>query len=59
MMAWAAGIGALSVYFGLLVSYHWDWAAGASVVVVAVAFFFAVLIVVEIRRALAERREPA
>ena len=50
MMAWAAVIGSVSVYLGLLISYHWDWAAGASVVVVAVAVFFVVLVVVEVRR---------
>lgn len=42
MMLWAAGIGSLSVYAGLLISYHFDLAAGASVVVVAVAIFFVV-----------------
>jgi ABC-type Mn2+/Zn2+ transport system permease subunit len=45
MMAWAAGIGSLSVYIGLLVSYHFDLSAGATVVFVTVAAFFAVLVV--------------
>jgi ABC-type Mn2+/Zn2+ transport system permease subunit len=59
MMLWAALIGSLSVYVGLLISYHWDWAAGASVVVVAVAFFFAVLIVVEVNRSWSSRSVTA
>jgi ABC-type Mn2+/Zn2+ transport system permease subunit len=45
MMAWAAAIGSLSVYVGLLVSYHFDLSAGATVVFVTVAAFFVVLIV--------------
>lgn len=51
MMTWAALFGSVSVYAGLLISYHADWAAGASVVVVAVGLFFAVLAMVETRRA--------
>lgn len=42
MMGWAAGIGALSVYLGLLVSYHFDVAGSASIVVIAVLAFFVV-----------------
>ncbi len=59
MMLWAAVIGSLSVYIGLLISYHWDWAAGASVVLVASSLFFAVLLVVEVRRSLSSRSVPA
>jgi ABC-type Mn2+/Zn2+ transport system permease subunit len=59
MMLWAAIIGSLSVYVGLLISYHWDWAAGASVVVVAVACFFMVLIVVEVNRSWSSRNVSA
>ncbi len=40
MMLIAAAIGSVSVYLGLLASYHFDLAAGASVVLVAVALFF-------------------
>ena len=40
MMAVAAVTGSVSVYGGLLLSYHADLAAGASVVLVAVAGFF-------------------
>jgi len=42
---WAVGIGALSVYLGLLASYHERWAAGATMVVVSVLIFFVVLAV--------------
>lgn len=41
-MALAAGIGAISVAAGLLLSYHFDLAAGAAIVLVAVAAFFAI-----------------
>jgi ABC-type Mn2+/Zn2+ transport system permease subunit len=40
MMAAAAGIGAFSVYAGLLVSYHFDLAAGAAITLVATVVFF-------------------
>jgi zinc/manganese transport system permease protein len=42
MMAWAAGFGSLSVYFGLLISYYFDLAAGASIVLVGTLLFFIV-----------------
>jgi ABC-type Mn2+/Zn2+ transport system permease subunit len=45
MMAWAAALGSLSVYTGLLLSYHYDLSAGASVVFVAVCIFFVVLLI--------------
>ena len=57
MMLWGAAIGSLSVYVGLLISYHFNLAAGASVVVVAVAIFFVIFTVqatlqaVDLRRA--------
>ena len=44
-MLLAAVIGSASVVAGLLVSYHFDLAAGASIVLVAVAAFFAVFVV--------------
>lgn len=56
MMLWAALVGSLSVYLGLLISYHWDWAAGASVVVVATTIFFVVLFAVEAKRSWREHR---
>jgi ABC-type Mn2+/Zn2+ transport system permease subunit len=59
MMLWSAALGALSVYVGLLVSYHFDLAAGASIVVVAVGIFFAVFSWQAIAQTLADRRpEP-
>jgi ABC-type Mn2+/Zn2+ transport system permease subunit len=42
MMIWASAFGTLSVYFGLLVSYHFKLAAGASIVLVATLVFFVV-----------------
>jgi ABC-type Mn2+/Zn2+ transport system permease subunit len=42
MMAWAAVFGTLSMYLGLLVSYHFNLAAGASVVLITVVLFFIV-----------------
>jgi ABC-type Mn2+/Zn2+ transport system permease subunit len=44
MMACAAVIGVLSVLAGMLLSYHYDLAGGASIVLVEVAAFFIVLI---------------
>jgi ABC-type Mn2+/Zn2+ transport system permease subunit len=44
MMAGAAVLGAASVAAGLLVSYHHDLAAGASIVLVEVAAFFLTLV---------------
>jgi ABC-type Mn2+/Zn2+ transport system permease subunit len=59
MMLWSAALGALSVYVGLLISYHFDLAAGASIVVVAVGMFFVVFSWQAISHALAARRpEP-
>lgn len=49
MMAIAAVVGALSSYFGLLASYHFGWAAGASVVLCAVTCFFIVLFATRLR----------
>jgi ABC-type Mn2+/Zn2+ transport system permease subunit len=44
MMAWAALFGALSMYTGLLLSYHLNLAAGASIIMVAVVIFFIVFV---------------
>jgi len=49
MMLWAALTGSLATYIGLLLSYHYAWAAGASVVLVAVAMFFVVLLITSFR----------
>jgi ABC-type Mn2+/Zn2+ transport system permease subunit len=50
MMAGAAVLGAASVAAGLLVSYHHDLAAGASIVLVEVAAFFLTLVGAGVRR---------
>ena len=55
MMVWAALTGSLATYIGLLLSYHYSWAAGASVVLVAVAMFFAVLVITSVRARLKAR----
>ena len=49
MMAWAAGFGSLSMYAGLLISYHFNLAAGASVIMVATLIFFTVFIIQNVR----------
>jgi len=49
MMIWAALIGMLSVYTGLLVSYHFNFAAGSSIVLMATLIFFGVLVVKNIQ----------
>ena len=50
MIAWAVGIGTVSVYIGLLLSYHYDLSAGATVVFVTVCAFFIVLLIQAIRQ---------
>jgi ABC-type Mn2+/Zn2+ transport system permease subunit len=50
MMAVAAGLGMASVAAGLLLSYHYDLAAGASIVLVEVVAFFVALTVQSLRR---------
>ena len=42
MIAWAALFGTLSVYAGLLLSYHFDLAAGASIILTTIFIFFMV-----------------
>jgi ABC-type Mn2+/Zn2+ transport system permease subunit len=49
MMAWAIVFGILSMYFGLLLSYHFNLAAGASIILVTVVVFFIVFTVQNIR----------
>jgi ABC-type Mn2+/Zn2+ transport system permease subunit len=44
MMVWAAVFGAISVYLGLLASYHFNLAAGATIVLVATLIFFIVFL---------------
>jgi ABC-type Mn2+/Zn2+ transport system permease subunit len=50
MMAWAALFGILSMYSGLLISYHFDLAAGAAIILVAIAIFFIVFIIQNVRQ---------
>lgn len=45
MMVVATVVGVVSTYLGLLASYHFDWAAGASVVLSSILIFFTVLVV--------------
>lgn len=49
MMVWAAAIGAVSTYLGLLLSYHADVAAAATIVLVATGIFFIVLGITHVR----------
>ncbi|MBI2858106.1 MAG: metal ABC transporter permease [Chloroflexi bacterium] len=49
MMAWAVFFGILSMYAGLLVSYHFNFAAGASIVLTTTIIFFLVFTVVNFR----------
>jgi ABC-type Mn2+/Zn2+ transport system permease subunit len=50
MMLWASVVGIVSTYLGLLASYHFSWAAGASVVLTAVAIFLVVLTGVSLKK---------
>lgn len=50
MMAWATGFGVLSMYTGLLISYHFNLAAGAAIILVTTLIFFIVFIVQNMRR---------
>ena len=52
MMATAAGIGVASVALGLVLSFHYDTAAGATMAGTAVLVFFVVLAGTEVLRAL-------
>jgi ABC-type Mn2+/Zn2+ transport system permease subunit len=42
MMMWAALFGMVSMFSGLLISYYFDFAAGASIILVAIVLFFIV-----------------
>lgn len=50
MMMWAALFGILSMYFGLLISYHFNLAAGAAIILVAVIIFFIIFIIQNLRQ---------
>jgi ABC-type Mn2+/Zn2+ transport system permease subunit len=49
MILWAVIFGILSMYFGLLLSYHLNLAAGAAIVLVTVAIFFIIFVLQNIR----------
>jgi ABC-type Mn2+/Zn2+ transport system permease subunit len=59
MMAWAALFGIVSMYSGLLISYHFDLAAGAAIILVAIVIFFIVFIAQNIRQRRIVRPEVA
>lgn len=60
MVAWAVVFGVLSMYFGLLLSYHFNLAAGAAIILVAVVIFFIVFIFQNVRnRKIAVSKELA
>jgi ABC-type Mn2+/Zn2+ transport system permease subunit len=59
MMFWAVIFGVLSMYSGLLISYYFNLAAGASIILVAVAIFFIVFIIQNIRTRQAFSRRAA
>ncbi len=44
MMIWAVVFSILSMYIGLLISYHFDLATGASIILVTVVIFFIVFV---------------
>ena len=54
MMTIAAIVGTLSTYIGLLLSYHFDIAAGATIVFTAVMFFALAAIFTEVRKVLSK-----
>lgn len=60
MMLWAALFGVLSMYAGLLISYYFNLAAGASIILVAIIIFFIVFILQNLRqRRATSLRAPA
>ena len=54
MMTIAAIVGTLSTYIGLLLSYHFDIAAGATIVFTAVMLFALAAVFTEVRKALSK-----
>ena len=51
-------LGTLATYVGILLSYHYESAAGATMALCSVVAFFIVLTVTALRSALASRRQP-
>ena len=54
MMFVAALVGSISTYVGLLISYHFDLAAGASIVLTTVLIFAVAATFTEIKKAIAD-----
>jgi ABC-type Mn2+/Zn2+ transport system permease subunit len=50
----ASLVGSISTYVGLLISYHFDLAAGASIVLTTVLVFAAAATYTEIKKAIAD-----
>lgn len=59
MMITACLIGVGSIFIGLIITYHFDTAAGATMAGTAVAIFFVVLTVREVVTRLTRRAQPA
>ncbi len=59
MITWAAFFGVLSMYAGLLISYHFNLAAGAAITLVTVFIFFIVFTIQNVRNRNVLRREPS
>lgn len=59
MMLIAGIVGTISVYVGLLASYHLDYAAGASIVLVAVSIFFVTFLTIALSEALRARAKAS
>jgi ABC-type Mn2+/Zn2+ transport system permease subunit len=57
MIAWAALLGAAAVYLGLLISYHFNTAAGSTIVLASTLIFFLVFAVQNLRARPAPRAE--
>ena len=59
MMAWAIVFGATSVYLGLLASYHFNLAAGSTIVLASTSIFFIVFFIQNLRLAGSHRLEKS
>jgi ABC-type Mn2+/Zn2+ transport system permease subunit len=55
MMLIATVVGSTSTYVGLLISYHFNLAAGASIVLTAVFIFAVVATYTEIKKSIADK----
>lgn len=59
MMIWATVFGSVSVYVGLLLSYHFNLAAGSTIVLVAVVIFFCIFFMQSFRTQRPRRMEES